>query len=74
MKKIKLLDFKDLEAYKGSLTTKTVKKGASEGVDYVSLPYVNVLQLDKFKDSFLFIQRESNGNLALKTGNSFWVK
>ena len=68
------LDFKDLEAYKGSLTTKTVKKAASEGVDYVSLPYVNVQQLDKFKDSFLYIQRESNGNLALKTGNSFWIK
>ncbi|WP_299436785.1 hypothetical protein [uncultured Aquimarina sp.] len=68
------MDFKDLAAYKDSLTTPVTKKGAAEGVDYVNLPYVNVQQLDKLGDGFIIIQRESNGNLALKTGNSWWVK
>ena len=69
------IDFKDLEAYQGSLTTKTAIKAGAEGVNYVSLPYVNVQQLDKYGDgNFVFIQRESNGNLALKTGNEYWVK
>ncbi|WP_298316490.1 hypothetical protein [uncultured Aquimarina sp.] len=68
------MDFKDLEAYEGSLTTPVIKKGAAVGVDYVNLPFVNVQQLDKLGDSFLMVQRESNGNLALKTGNSWWVK
>ncbi len=69
------MDFKDLEAYQGSLTTPVTKKGAAVGVDYVNLPFVNVHQLDKLGDGgFLIIQRETNGNLALKTGNSWWVK
>ncbi|SEK50881.1 hypothetical protein SAMN04487910_0688 [Aquimarina amphilecti] len=69
------MDFKDLEAYQGSLTKPVVKKGAAEGVEYVNLPYVNVQQLDRMGDNgFIIIQRESSGNLALKTGNSWWVK
>ncbi|WP_299179918.1 hypothetical protein [uncultured Aquimarina sp.] len=69
------IDFKDLEAYQGELTKPVVKKGAAEGVDYVNLPYVNVQQLDKMgNNGFVIIQRESNGNLALKAGNSWWVK
>ncbi|WP_299896468.1 hypothetical protein [uncultured Aquimarina sp.] len=69
------MDFKDLESFQGELTKPVVKKGAAEGVDYVNLPYVNVQQLDKMGDNgFIIVQRESNGNLALKTGNSWWVK
>ncbi|MDH7445542.1 hypothetical protein [Aquimarina sp. 2201CG14-23] len=69
------MDFKDLETYQGSLTTPVTKKGAAEGVYYVNLPFVNVQQLDTFGDNgFLMVQRESNGNLALKTGSSWWVK
>ncbi|WP_378173822.1 hypothetical protein [Aquimarina sp. SS2-1] len=69
------MDFKDLETYQGSLTTPVVKKGAAVGVDYVNLPFVNVQQLDRYgQDGFLIVQRESNGNLALKTGNNWWVQ
>ncbi|MDY8135873.1 hypothetical protein [Aquimarina sp. 2201CG5-10] len=69
------LDFKDLEAYNGSLTEPVTKKGAAEGVYYVNLPFVNVQQLDKLDESnFLIVQRESNGNLALKTGSNWWIK
>ena len=69
------MEFKDLEAYNGSLTTPVIKKGAAEGVDYVNLPYVNVQQLDKFGETgFLIVQRESSGNLTLKKGNSWWLE
>ncbi len=69
------MDFDDLEAYEGSLTTPVTKKGAAAGVAYVNLPYVNVQQLDKLGDmGFLMIQRESTGNLALKIGSSWWFK
>jgi len=69
------LDFKDLEAYEGSLTTPVVKKGAAEGVAYINLPFVNVQQLDAYGNTgFIMIQRESSGNLVLKTGNDWWVK
>ncbi|MBW1296493.1 hypothetical protein [Aquimarina litoralis] len=69
------MDFKDLESFQGELTNPVVKKGAAEGVDYVNLPYVNVQQLDKIgNNGFIIIQRESNGSLVLKTGNSWWVQ
>ncbi len=69
------MEFDDLEAYEGSLTTPVVKKGAAAGVAYVNLPYVNVRQLDKFQgNGFLIIKREANGNLALKKGNSWWLE
>ncbi|MHA7057379.1 hypothetical protein ACWGOQ_0009190 [Aquimarina sp. M1] len=68
------IDFKDLETYQGSLTTPVNKKGAAVGVDFVNLPFVNVQQLDKLGDTFLIVQRESDGNLALKTGSSWWIK
>lgn len=69
------LDFTDLESYNEELTTPVTKKGASAGVAYVNLPYVNVQQLDTLKDiGFLMIQRESSGNLALKVGSNWWFK
>jgi len=68
------MDFTDLEAYQGGLTTPVTNKGAAAGVAYVNLPYVNVLQLDKLGDTFLMIQREATGNLALKAGSSWWFK
>ena len=68
------MDFADLEAFEKSLTTPVTKKGAAVGVEYVNLPYVNVLQLDKLGDGFLMIKRESSGNLLLRTGSSWWFK
>ncbi|KAA1243905.1 hypothetical protein [Aquimarina sp. RZ0] len=69
------MEFKDLEAFDGSLTTPVTKKGAAVGVAYVNLPFVNVQQLDKLGDKdFLIIKREADGNLVLKTGNRWWIQ
>ncbi len=68
------MEFKDLEAFQGSMTEPVTKKGAAEGVPYVNLPFVNVQQLDNLGDGFVMVQRESNGNLALKKGSSWWIK
>ncbi|WP_282079088.1 hypothetical protein [Aquimarina algiphila] len=69
------MEFSDLEAYEGSLTTPVIKKGAAVGVDYVNLPFVNVQQLDNYGPSgFLIVQRESNGNLVLKQGRTWWIE
>ncbi len=68
------MDFTDLEAYEDVLTTPVTKKGATAGVAYVNLPYVNVQQLDKLDNTFLMIQRESSGNLALKKGSAWWFQ
>ncbi len=69
------MEFNDLEAYQGALTTPVTKKGAAAGVAYVNLPRVNVQQLDNYGDkNFLMIQREATGNLALKTGSSWWFQ
>ncbi|MCK8520196.1 hypothetical protein M0D21_01385 [Aquimarina sp. D1M17] len=69
------LDFKDLEAYKGSLTNPVTIKGAAEGVNYVNMPFVNVQQLDAYgANGYVLIQRESSGNLALKQGRNWWIQ
>jgi len=66
--------FDDLETYSDSLTDPVTEKGGIAGVHHVTLPYVNVHQLDKIGDSgYVMIQRESNGNLALKLGGPWWL-
>ncbi|GAB4038913.1 hypothetical protein GCM10028774_38630 [Spirosoma jeollabukense] len=62
--------YKNIEAYQGSLTTPVVENYATAGVDFVSLPVTNVIQLDKLDDSrMVLLQRRSNGNLDLWTSN-----
>ena len=40
----------------------------TEGVEFMALPYVNVLQLDKLDDeNFVMLQRKADGNLDLMT-------
>ncbi len=65
--------FDHLEAFSGSLTEPVTEKAGVAGVHYVNLPMVNVQQLDKIGDGFVLIQRESNGNLALKLGSNWWL-
>lgn len=65
---------KNLEAYQGALTTPVEESFATAGVDFVSLPLTNVIQLDKLDDSrMVLLQRRSNGNLDLWTSNDRYL-
>ncbi len=66
--------YKNLEAYQGALTTPVVENFATAGVDFVSLPLTNVIQLDKLDDSrMIMLQRRSNGNLDLWTSSDRYL-
>ncbi|MBD2757064.1 hypothetical protein [Spirosoma validum] len=65
---------KNLEAYQGALTTPVEENFATAGVDFVSLPLTNVIQLDKLDDSrMILLQRRSNGSLDLWTSNDRYL-
>jgi hypothetical protein len=60
--------YKSIEAYQGNITTPVEENFATTGVDFISLPVVNVVQLDKLDDSqFILLQRRANGDLDLWT-------
>jgi len=66
--------YKNIEAYQGSLTTPVEESFATAGVNFVSMPMVNVLQLDKLDETqFVVIQRKANGDLDLSTVNDRWL-
>jgi hypothetical protein len=68
------VQYKNLEAYQGALTEPIKESFASAGVNFVSLPAVNVLQLDKLDNSrFVLLQRRANGDLDLWTANERWL-
>jgi hypothetical protein len=60
--------YKSIEDFQGSITTPVEENFATAGVDFISLPVTNVLQLDKLDDSqFVVLQRRANGDLDLWT-------
>lgn len=59
----------EVAGYKDFLTEPVKGNSMTAGVDYISLPYVNVLQMDKYGDGVLMLQRRSNGDLAMFTTN-----
>lgn len=64
--------YKSIESYQGSLTTPVEENFATAGVDFISLPIVNVVQLDKLDDTqFVLVQRRSNGDLDLWTTDRY---
>ncbi|WP_299211241.1 hypothetical protein [uncultured Dokdonia sp.] len=64
----------DIESFNDSLTTPVTERSDTAGVDFINLPFVNVQQLDKLNETeFVFIQREADGKLALKTSNNRWL-
>ncbi|WP_235297340.1 hypothetical protein [Portibacter marinus] len=64
----------DIEAFDESLTTPVEERSATAGVDFIALPFVNVLQLDRYEDNtFVMLQRTSEGDLVLKQGASRWL-
>ena len=66
--------YKNIESFEGSLTTPVEESFATAGVDFVSLPVMNVLQLEKLDDSqFVMLQRKTNGDLDLWTGSERYL-
>lgn len=66
--------YKTIEAYQGALTTPVEESFATAGVDFVSLPVTNVIQLDKLDDTrMILLQRRSNGNLDLWTSSERYL-
>lgn len=66
--------YKTIEAFQGSITTPVEENYATAGVDFVSLPVTNVLQLDKLDDSqMIILQRRANGDLDLWTGGERYL-
>lgn len=68
------INFKDISAYQESLTEPVKERSATRGVNFIALPMVNVLQMDKLDDTqFIVIQRKSNGDLNLSTSTNRWL-
>lgn len=62
------VNYKNIATYEGSLTEPLKESFSTAGVDFVTLPVVNVLQMDKLDDTkVLILQRKSNGDLDLST-------
>ena len=62
------VNYKKIATYEGSLTEPVKESFSTAGVDFVSLPVVSVLQMDKLDDTkVLVLQRKSNGDLDLST-------
>lgn len=65
------ISYDAIEAYSSRLTEKVEENSGTAGVEFISLPLVNVLQLDKLDDQrFVMLQRKSNGDLDLYTGTA----
>ena len=67
--------YQNIESYEGSLTEPVKESYHTAGVDMVTLPIVNVLQMDKLDDSrVVILQRKANGDLDLSTaGGDRWM-
>jgi len=64
------VNYKKIAAYEGTLTEQVKESFSTAGVDFVTLPVVSVLQMDKLDDSkVLILQRKTNGDLDLSTLN-----
>jgi hypothetical protein len=60
--------YKSIETFEGALTEPVSENFATAGVNFVSLPAVNVLQMDKLDGTqVLVLQRRANGDLDLWT-------
>ena len=66
--------YKTIEEFQGSLTTPVEESFGTAGVHFVSLPIVNVLQLDKLDETqFVLLQRKPNGDLDLFTAPDWFL-
>lgn len=67
--------YKSIETYEGTLTDPIKESYQTAGVDFVTLPVVNVLQMDKLDETqVVVLQRRANGDLDLWTaGANRWL-
>ena len=67
--------YKSIESYEGTLTEPIKESYGTAGVDFTSLPVVNVLQMDVLDDTQVAVlQRRGNGDLDLWTASAArWV-
>jgi len=67
-------DYDVIAGFKESLTETVEEFAKAEGVAYVSLPFVNVLQLDNLDaENVLLLRRTSNGDLVLSSRTKKWM-
>jgi len=67
------IDLSDVSSYSGSLTEPIEDRGGTAGVDFIALPFVNVLQLDKLsEEEFVMLQRTATGDLQLYSSSNRW--
>jgi hypothetical protein len=56
----------DIEKFQGSLSTKVLEPSGTDGIPFVSLPFVQVQQLAKYNaDKYVLLQRNAKGILVL---------
>ena len=69
------INYKNIESYEGTLTEPIKESYHTAGVDFVTLPTVNVLQMDKLDETqVVVLQRKANGDLDLWTaGSDRWM-
>ncbi|MEM9325991.1 MAG: hypothetical protein AAGA85_10055 [Bacteroidota bacterium] len=68
------IKFEDIESFKSALTTRVEERSGTAGVDFIALPFVNVLQLDKIDESnFAMLQRTAAGKLNLTMQGDRWL-
>ena len=68
------VNFADIERFEGSLTTEVKERSATAGVNFIALPFVNVMQMDRLgNNQFVMLKREMNGALNLVTQSSRWL-
>ncbi len=64
------ISYDEISSFKESLSN-PVEGSGTAGIEFVALPYVNVLQLDKLdNERFVMLQRKADGNLELMTVQS----
>ena len=64
------ISYDEISSFNESLSN-PVEGSATAGIEFVALPYVNVLQLDKLdNERFVMLQRKADGNLDLVTVQS----
>ena len=64
------ISFEKISAFQESLTEPVKERSATRGVNFIALPMVNVVQMDKLDDTqFIVIQRKSNGDLNLSSSS-----
>ncbi len=62
------IDHTDIASSKESMTQPVDEWAVAKGVDYVSLPMVNILQMDNLgDDNVVYLQRTSEGDLVLRS-------